>query len=69
VILLLLARFNITSANLGYFVLNNTLNNNTILIKLKKYISFNLVIKRLYYISYIINLIIKAYIFSQDALS
>ena len=68
-ILLLLARFSITLANLSYFVLNNALNNNTILVELRKYIGFNPVIKRLYYIGHIINLITKAYIFSQDASS
>jgi len=48
-------------------VLNNALNNDITLIKLSKTIKFKLIQKRLYYISYILNLIAKSYIFGQDA--
>jgi hypothetical protein len=48
-------------------VLNNILNNNTILIKLSKSIGFNLKAKRLRYIGHILNLITKAYLYRQDA--
>ena len=47
-------------------MLDNALNNNIILIKLSKTIGFKLMQKRLYYISYIFNLIAKLYIFKQD---
>jgi hypothetical protein len=53
----------INTDNLGYFVLDNALNNNTTLIKLRKYMGFNLIKKRLRYIGYILNLIAKAYLF------
>ena len=48
-------------------MLDNALNNNTTLIKLSKTIRFKLIQKRLRYISYILNLIAKLYIFGQDA--
>jgi hypothetical protein len=54
---------------LGYFVLDNALNNNTTLIKLGKTIGFKLIQKRLRYMGYIINLIAKLYIFGQDILT
>jgi hypothetical protein len=60
---LLLKQFSITSTNLSYFVLNNTLNNNTMLIELTKTIKFDIKEKRLYYIGYILNLIIEEYLF------
>jgi hypothetical protein len=47
-------------------MLNNASNNDIILIKLSKIIRFKLIQKRLYYISYIFNLIAKLYIFRQD---
>ncbi len=47
-------------------MLNNALNNNTMLIKLEKSIGLNLKYKRLYYIGYILNLITKAYLYGQD---
>ena len=65
-ILPLLTRFGITSLNLGYFVLNNALNNNTTLIKLAKTLGFNPKAKRLCYIGYIFNLIAKRYLYRQD---
>jgi hypothetical protein len=45
-------------------MLNNALNNNIILAKLGTIIRFNLKQKRLRYISYILNLIAKAYLYS-----
>ncbi len=48
-------------------MLNNTLNNNTILIKLEKMIGFDLKHKRLYYIEHVLNLITKVYLYRQDA--
>jgi hypothetical protein len=45
-------------------MLNNTLNNNTILVELGKAIGFEPKEKRLYYIGHILNLITKAYLFS-----
>ena len=48
-------------------MLDNALNNNTTLIKLSKTIRFKLIQKRLRYISHILNLISKSYIFGQDA--
>ena len=50
-------------------MLNNALNNNITLVKLSKIIRFKLIQKQLYYISYIINLIAKLYIFGQDILT
>ena len=47
-------------------MLNNTLNNNTTLIKLAKTIGFNLKVKRLRYIGHILNLIAKVYLYRQD---
>jgi hypothetical protein len=44
-------------------MLNNIINNNTILIKLLKSIGFNPKAKRLRYIRHILNLIAKAYLF------
>jgi hypothetical protein len=50
-------------------VLDNALNNNTTLVKLRKTIRFEPIQKRLRYIGYIINLIAKLYIFGQDILT
>ena len=65
-ILPLLQRFGITGTNLGYFVLNNTPNNNTTLVELLKSIGFDPKVKRLYYMGHILNLIAKAYLYGQD---
>jgi hypothetical protein len=69
VILPLLTYFGITLANLGYFVLDNALNNNTTLKELAKTIGFDPKQKRLRYMGHILNLIAKAYLFGQDASS
>jgi hypothetical protein len=61
-----LTRFGITSLNLGYFVLNNALNNNITLTKLVKILGFNPKLKRLCYTGYIFNLIAKRYLYRQD---
>jgi hypothetical protein len=66
IILPLLTRFGITSANLGYFVLDNTLNNNTTLVKLSKKLDFDPAEKRLHCIGHILNLIAEEYLFGQD---
>jgi hypothetical protein len=66
VILPLLTRFGITSLNLGYFVLDNALNNDTILIELAKTLGFDLKLKRLRYAGHIFNLIAKRYLYRQD---
>jgi len=66
VILPLLQRFGINKDNLGYFVLNNALNNDTTLTELVKTIGFDLKQKRLRYIGYVLNLITKAYLYGQD---
>ncbi len=66
---LLLKRFGITSTNLGYFVLNNALNNDTTLVELTKTIKFDVKEKRLRYIGHILNLIIEEYLFRQDCTS
>ena len=50
-------------------MLNNALNNNTILVKLSKFKRFKPIQKQLYYISYILNLVVKLYIFGQNALT
>jgi hypothetical protein len=65
----LLTRFGITSNNLGYFVLNNAPNNNTILIELAKTLKFDLKHKRLRYIGHILNLVAELYLFRQDTAS
>ena len=62
----LLQRFGITSDNLGYFVLDNTSNNDTILKELGKIMGFNPTKKRLRCIGHIINLIAESYLFGQD---
>jgi len=66
VILPLLTWFGITTSNLGYFILNNTLNNDTTLIKLSKTIGFDPKVKQLRYIGHIFNLIAKRYLYRQD---
>ena len=48
-------------------MLDNALNNNITLVKLSKFIRFELMQKQLYYIGYIFNLVAKLYIFGQDA--
>jgi hypothetical protein len=58
----------IDKSNLGYFVLNNALNNNTTLVELGKAIGFKPKAKRLRCIGHILNLIAKAYLFGQDVL-
>jgi hypothetical protein len=65
----LLTRFGITSTNLGYFVLDNILNNNTTLVELSKKLDFDPVEKRLHCIGYILNLIAEEYLFRQDSLT
>ena len=49
--------FSIKNNNLSYFILNNTTNNDTTLIKLTKLIDFDPLKRRLCYIGYILNLI------------
>jgi hypothetical protein len=66
VLLPALIHFSIKNNNLGYFVLNNATNNNITLIKLAKLIDFNPLKQRLRYISHILNLIAKQYLFGQD---
>jgi len=66
VILPLLTWFGITTSNLGYFVLDNALNNDTTLIKLLKTIGFDPKVKWLHYIGYIFNLITERYLYRQD---
>jgi hypothetical protein len=52
--------------NLGFFVLDNVFNNNTTLVELSKSIDFDPKERRLCYISHIINLIAKQYLFGQN---
>jgi hypothetical protein len=61
-----LEHFGINKDNLGYFVLNNTLNNDTTLVELGKTMGFEPIQKRLRYMGHIINLIAESYIFGQD---
>ena len=65
-ILPLLIRFGITSSNLGYFVLDNALNNDTTLVELVKTLGFDPKAKRLHCISHIFNLITERYLYRQD---
>ena len=65
-ILPLLTRFGITSLNLGYFVLDNALNNNTTLTKLTETLGFDPKLKRLRCTGYIFNLIAERYLYRQD---
>ena len=65
-ILPLLTRFGITSSNLGYFVFDNALNNDTTLVELAKTLGFDLKVKRLRYIGYIFNFIAERYLYKQD---
>ncbi len=58
-LLLALMHFSIKNDNLGYFVLNNTTNNDIILIELTKSIDFDPLEQRLRYIGHILNLIAK----------
>jgi len=69
VLLPLLTRFGITSENLGYFVLDNALNNDTTLAELGKHMDFDPTDKRLRCIGHVFNLIVEQYLFGQDALS
>jgi hypothetical protein len=66
VLLPLLQRFGINNENLGYFVLDNTTNNDTTLRELAKTMDFDPILKRLRCIGHIINLIAELYIFRQD---
>jgi hypothetical protein len=59
----ILRHFNITNEKLGYFILNNTTNNNTTLFKLAKSIKFQPKERRLRCISHILNLIVEQYLF------
>jgi hypothetical protein len=63
----LLKKFCIISSNLGYFVLDNTFNNNITLQELGKRMGFDTKTKRLRCMGYVINLIAAAYFFGQDA--
>jgi hypothetical protein len=67
VLLPLLQRFSITSANLGYFVLDNASNNDTTLVELGRCMGFDPKEKRLRCIGHILNLIAEQYLFGQDA--
>jgi hypothetical protein len=69
VLLPLLQRFGITTENLGYFVLDNALNNDTTLVELAKVMKFDPKQKRLRCIGHIINLIAGVYLFGQDEAS
>src|ERR1700733_8243300 len=66
VIFPLLTRFGITLANLGYFVLDNALNNDTTLQELGRKIGFDPKTKRLRCMGHILNLLAEAYVFGQD---
>ena len=67
VILPLLQHFGITNDNLGYFVLDNALNNDTTLVALAESMGFDPKQKRLRCMGHILNLIAESYIFGQDA--
>jgi hypothetical protein len=62
----LLKRFGITSTNLGYFILDNTPNNNITLVELRRRMNFEPKNKQLQYIRHIINFIAEAYLFGQN---
>jgi hypothetical protein len=57
----LLKRFGITEANLGFFVLDNAINNDTTLAALLERIGFDPNTKRLRYIGHVLNSIAEAY--------
>jgi hypothetical protein len=63
VLLPALMYFGIKNNNLSYFILNTAINNDITLIKFAKLIDFNLFEQRLRYISHILNLIVKQYLF------
>jgi hypothetical protein len=69
VILPVLRKFGIISKNLGYFVLDNTSNNNTILVEFSKKLDFVPKQRRLWYTSHVFNLIAETYLFGQDTKS
>jgi len=69
VILPLFNRFNITSDNLGFFVLDNARNNDTTLVELSKTLGFEPKERRLRCMGHIINLIAEQYLFGQDSKS
>jgi hypothetical protein len=69
VLLPVLQHFGITDDKLGYFVLNNTSNNDTTLDELAKSIKFLPAERRLRCMGHILNLIAKQYLFGQDASS
>ncbi len=69
VILPLFKRFNITSDNLGFFVLDNAPNNDTTLVELSKTLGFEPKERRLRCMGHIINLIAEQYLFGQDSKS
>ena len=48
---------------MGYFILNNALNNNTAIKAIVETFKFNFIKRRLYYLGYIINLITRHLLF------
>jgi hypothetical protein len=69
IIVPVLRKFGITSKNLGYFVLDNTSNNNITLVELSKKLDFVPEQRRLRYTGHVFNLITEAYLFGQDTKS
>lgn len=59
ILLKLLINYNVNEGNLGWFVLDNATNKNTVSIQLLEIISFDLVKKRLQYTNHLINLALK----------
>ena len=55
----MLIDFRINSSQLGYFILNNAYNNDTAIVALADKFNFNLKDRRLYCLSYILNLVVK----------
>lgn len=68
-ILPLFTEYNITSSNVGFFVLDNATNNDTTLVELAKVLKFNVKERRQRCIGHIFNLIAEAFLFGQDSTS
>ena len=58
--------FGIKNKQIGYFILDNTTNNNIVIMAIIKKFNFNPIKHRLYYLGYIINIIIRHFLYGYN---
>ena len=58
--------FSIKNEQIGYFILDNATNNNTVIMAITKEFDFNLIERWLYCLGYIINLIARHLLYSYN---